>query len=71
MEKTVIVTREFRDRDSFALVHSVGDLMTVDEGRANELIALGLVKERAEEADKPEAEASAPTPAIKRRRKAS
>lgn len=45
MEKTVIVTREFRDRESFAIVHRVGDVMTVDEGRAAELVALGLVKE--------------------------
>lgn len=69
MEKTVMVTREFRDRESFALVHSVGDLMTVDEARADELIALGLVEERPAEGGKPEPEAAAPAP--KRRRKAS
>jgi len=73
MEKTVIVAREFRDRESFGIVHSVGDTMTVDEGRARELIALGLVKERTVEVGKALFEdvavSSAPTP--KRRRKAS
>ena len=45
MEKAVIVTSEFRDRESFAIVHPVGEVMAVDEARAAELAALGLVKE--------------------------
>lgn len=74
MGKTVIVTREFRDRESFAMVHSVGETMTVDEARAHELITLGLVKERPEEGGKTLFEGGAEVstaPAPKRRRKAS
>lgn len=73
MEKTVIVTREFRDRESFGIVHSVGDTMTVDEGRAKELITLGLVEERTVEVGKAlfEDVVVTPAPTPKRRRKAS
>ncbi len=73
MEKTVIVTREFRDRESFGIVHSVGDTMTVDEGRAKELIALGLVEERTVEVGKAlfEDVVVTPVPTPKRRRKTS
>lgn len=70
MGKTVTVVREFRDRESFAIVHSVGDTMLVDDGRAAELAALGLVKEsRGEEVEAGGVSAAPAQPSPKRRRK--
>lgn len=70
MEKAVIVTSEFRDRESFAIVHPVGEVMAVDEARAAELAALGLVKEYGG-VDMPASgeEPAAAQPSPKRRRK--
>lgn len=42
MSKSIRVTREFRDISNFATVRSVGDVFTVDDARAAELVRLGL-----------------------------
>jgi len=39
----VVVKKEFRDVSDFNLVHHVGEVLEVDEARANRLVSLGLV----------------------------
>lgn len=40
----VRVTREFRDKDGWHIIHKVGEVLSVTEDRGRELAALGLVE---------------------------
>lgn len=66
----VRVLKDFRDRDSWAVVHKEGDLFSVDDHRGAELIALGLAEAAiAPESSTVPAEASEPVARRTKRRK--
>lgn len=41
---TVRVLKEFRDKDNFAKVYSIGEILPFDKARSKDLIARGLVE---------------------------
>ena len=41
---TVRVLKEFRDKDNFARIYSVGEVLPFDKARSKDLISRGLVE---------------------------